>query len=152
HLGWQPAQEYDVSSLLRPGNNILAVQAENVKAPVQLNPAGLICGLAVRTQGGGMVEIGSDSNWRSAEKEEPNWTGKNFDDQRWPSALTIAKYGDAPWGDLGLDDSYTVPYAAGIPGKVRVIYIPKDEAATLNQLEAGVSYRARFFNPQDGKW
>ena len=152
HLGWKPAQEYDVSSWLRPGKNVIAVLAENVKAAVQFNPAGLICGLEVRRQGGNTMKIVSDSDWRSSEKEEPNWTGKNFDDQGWPNAFTIAKYGDAPWGDLGLDESYNVPYAAGIPDKVRVVYIPRNEPVTLSHLETGISYHARFFNPQDGKW
>ncbi len=31
HSGWKPAEEYNVSSLLRPGKNVLAVLAENWK-------------------------------------------------------------------------------------------------------------------------
>ncbi len=152
HSGWRPAQEYNVSSLMRPGKNVLAVLAENLKAAVPLNPAGLICGLAAQIQGGGAVEVLSDSNWRSSEKEEAGWTSGGFDDQAWSAALPIAKYGEEPWGDLGIADSFTVPYAAGIPGRVRVIYIPMNEPTKLSNLEAGISYHTKFFNPQDGKW
>lgn len=48
-------------------------------------------------------------------------------------------------------------YAAGIPGQVRVIYIPAEEIwtawqgkMTVQALEADVTYRAFYFNPKSG--
>jgi hypothetical protein len=48
-------------------------------------------------------------------------------------------------------------YAAGIPGQVRVIYIPAEEVWTvwrgsmaIQGLEADVTYRAFYFNPKNG--
>ena len=43
------------------------------------------------------------------------------------------------------------PSAAGIPGKVRVIYVPLGwEAPTMKGLEPGVRYRAYLWNPRNG--
>jgi hypothetical protein len=48
-------------------------------------------------------------------------------------------------------------YAAGIPGQVRVVYIPAETIWTVHRqemvvqgLESGVSYRAGYFNPKTG--
>ena len=47
---------------------------------------------------------------------------------------------------------YQLPYAAGIPGKLRIVFIPPTwEPPTIKSLEAGVSYRATFFDPRNGK-
>ena len=47
---------------------------------------------------------------------------------------------------------YTGGYAAGIPGKVRVLYWPSTTfAGTVKGIESGVAYRAYLFNPVDGQ-
>jgi len=49
-------------------------------------------------------------------------------------------------------ENYERPYAAGIPGEVRVIFIPPAwNAPTVKSLEPGVSYRAFYFDPAAGK-
>jgi Protein of unknown function (DUF4038)/Domain of unknown function (DUF5060) len=52
---------------------------------------------------------------------EPHWTGQN----------------------------YQLPYAAGIPGELRIIFVPPMwESPRIVQLESGVNYQAFFFNPR----
>jgi len=46
---------------------------------------------------------------------------------------------------------FEVPYAAGIPGKVRVVYIPAAEPVTLHGLGAGFSYSIRRFDLHTGE-
>jgi hypothetical protein len=50
---------------------------------------------------------------------------------------------------------WDLPYAAGIPGEVRVIYVPGHyynwTAPTVKHLERDVPYRAFLFNPASGK-
>ena len=47
--------------------------------------------------------------------------------------------------------SYTMPYAAGIPGEVRVVFVmPMWDSPTIKNLESRVSYRAFFFDPRTG--
>lgn len=49
-------------------------------------------------------------------------------------------------------DHYMAPYAAGIPGQVRVVYSPTYHGAlTLCDLEAGVTYKATLFDPKNGR-
>jgi hypothetical protein len=53
-------------------------------------------------------------------------------------------------------DRYDLPYAAGIPGEVRFIYIPGQHffnwtAPTLTHLETNVNYHAFYFDPAWGK-
>jgi hypothetical protein len=55
-----------------------------------------------------------------------------------------------------LENSYQ-PYAAGVPGEVRVIYCPYPLASSLPEiplvqgLEAGIRYRAYYFDPASGR-
>ncbi len=46
---------------------------------------------------------------------------------------------------------FDVPYAAGIPGRVRVVYIPAAEPVTLHGLGAGFSYSIRRYDPRTGE-
>ena len=50
---------------------------------------------------------------------------------------------------------WDLPYAAGIPGEVRIIYIPGHyynwSAPTVKHLERDVPYHAFYFNPASGK-
>jgi hypothetical protein len=47
---------------------------------------------------------------------------------------------------------YQLPYAAGIPGKLRIVFVPPMwDPPAVRRLESGVSYRAFFFDPRTGK-
>ena len=49
------------------------------------------------------------------------------------------------------EDDYLLPYAAGIPGEVRVIFLPFfTPNAAVKQMESDVRYRAFLFNPVNG--
>jgi len=47
-------------------------------------------------------------------------------------------------------DEYFFPYAAGIPGELRIIYTANPECV-IKHLERDVSYRASWFNPMSGE-
>lgn len=50
------------------------------------------------------------------------------------------------------EENYQAPYAAGIPGEVRVVFLPwYHPNVTLKGLEQDVSYRAFLFNPVNGE-
>jgi hypothetical protein len=45
-----------------------------------------------------------------------------------------------------------LPCAAGVPGEVRVIFIPPMwDSPKVKNLESGLTYRAFFFNPRTGE-
>lgn len=48
-------------------------------------------------------------------------------------------------------ENYTQPYCAGIPGELRVVFIPPVwDPPKLTKLESAVSYHAFYFNPASG--
>jgi hypothetical protein len=50
-------------------------------------------------------------------------------------------------------DNYELPYAAGISGEVRVIFIPSPawHPPMVKNIEQGVPYRAFYFDPKSAK-
>jgi hypothetical protein len=66
---------------------------------------------------------------------------------RWWLFEPHPEWADPHW----TEGNFALPYAAGIPGEVRVIFLPlgADLSAVVG-LEAGVEYRAHYFSPQDG--
>jgi hypothetical protein len=50
------------------------------------------------------------------------------------------------------EKDYMLPFAAGIPGKVRILFLPtRWDPPKLKLLEPGVAYRAFLFDPRNGK-
>lgn len=144
------AQIGGLAARLRPGRNVLAIRAENGQAPVEKNPAGLVACLEIRLRNGEVRRIESSSEWRCAKSEAPGWAANDFDDTAFEAAMELGPYGMVPWGTLADHSPYEVPYAAGIPGEVRFIYVPQQRAATVHGLEDGVTYSARCVDPVSG--
>ncbi|GLY93797.1 family 78 glycoside hydrolase catalytic domain [Actinoplanes sp. NBRC 103695] len=82
---WRTASIVDVSALLRPGANVIAVVAVNTNA----GPAGLLVKLE---------DLVTDGRWKSADAAAPGWEQPGFDDTAWPAARVAAAYGSGPWG------------------------------------------------------
>lgn len=50
------------------------------------------------------------------------------------------------------DQNYQLPYAAGIPGELRIVFVPPMwDSPKIVRLEPGVNYRAFFFNPRSAE-
>jgi hypothetical protein len=67
--------------------------------------------------------------------------------------MVVGKYGDAPWGaiDAPKNDESFGPQSTGIPGGVRLIYVPESEPITLRNLAQQQNYSAAWFDPVTGK-
>jgi alpha-L-rhamnosidase len=96
HDTWQRTAVFSVGALLKPGRNVLAVRAENKPAPSK-NPAGLIARLTMTLATGKQAAVVSDSSWRSAKDEQPQWEQAAFDDSTWKPAIVAAPFGEGPW-------------------------------------------------------
>ncbi len=55
------------------------------------------------------------------------------------------------WAEYIDDPESYGPYATGIPGKVRIIYVPEPRSIRVSGLEPNTKYRAAAFDPQSGK-
>ena len=88
--------KFAIGALLKPGENILAVEARNVgNAP---NPAGLIGRLKVDFEQGNAWTLDTDASWKSATNAEDGWNALAFDDSSWSGAKLLGEYGTLPWG------------------------------------------------------
>ncbi len=96
HGTWERTAVFDVTGLLRPGTNVLAIRAENRPFSGK-NPAGLIARLVLTATNGGQTAIVSDGAWRSSKAPAPRWDQAGFDDSSWTAALVTAPYGGGPW-------------------------------------------------------
>lgn len=156
HDSWRTLRRFDqIAAKLKPGRNVLAIRAENVKAEVPRNPAGLISGMTIELSDGQSIHVPSDAHWRTAKNEADGWQRAEFNDTAWPEAKVIAPAGGGPWGKIGGVDgssaAYDVPYAFGIPRGVRIVYVPEARAIVVKALEADVRYRRFFFDPVRGE-
>ena len=154
HTGWRPARRIPgLVALLRPGRNVIAIEAENVATPVPANPAGLLVGFLLTSADGVTASFGSDAEWRVGDVAEEGWRDTGFDDSRWPVARVLAEAGATPWGQVSLGPPTALrPFAAGTAdGKLRVTYLPLGEPIRLEALQPSGVYRADWIDPRSGR-
>ncbi len=80
---------FDVTPLLRPGKNVLAVRAEN-----RAGGGGLLAQLGFATEGGAAPAVVTDRAWKVAASAPDGWQRPEFDDSAWPAARVRAEYGE----------------------------------------------------------
>ncbi len=148
---WHSPRLLDSLRHLRPGKNVIAIEAENVPVPFA-NPAGLLASLQLRTATS-THNIATDETWlcsNDTATDSADWTTLEFNDSSWTKSQELAPYGGSPWGKFQPSASYG-PYATGIPGQVRIIYVPERKSVIVNNIEQGATYRVAAFDPQSGK-
>jgi hypothetical protein len=145
-----PRQFNEIAHLLKPGTNVLAIEAENVTSP-GANPAGLIAVLEMKFANGSHLQITSDEKWRCSKTNSTGWEGKNFDDSSWSNAMSVTHYGGGPWGQIdGEVNDVLGPQSTGIPGVVEVVYVPRSDSIEVRELGAHESYSVNYFDPVKG--
>ena len=101
---WRAFPDIDVTGLLAPGNNTIAVLATN-SSP---SPAGVLAQMTVDLGTGTPLVVATDASFRCSNASPPpaGWQLPGFDDSKWTAAMNGASYGQGPWGSL-------VPGASG---------------------------------------
>ena len=148
---WSTPTAIDVTAALRAGPNLLAIRAENGKAPVAQNPAGLNATLDIELADGGKQSVRTNAQWRTSKTGADGWTSLDFDDSAWPAALVAARYGDPPWGRLSAERPDRVPQACGIGDRLRVCYVPASRPVAIRALRPQATYRVTLFDPVTGQ-
>jgi hypothetical protein len=92
-------------------------------------------------QVGSAKELLTRYDWWRLEAH-PEWV-----EPHWSAHISIGRQGDEP------KEGYLLPYAAGIPGELRIVFIPLNmwQLPKIVKLEPGVSYDAFWFDPATGK-
>jgi hypothetical protein len=116
---------------------------------------------------------GANGIWQVNEPGKPYGPsphGSSWGDRPWTEAYRLPGSGEVGLGKRLLErypwwrmephpewteprwttEHYWQPYAAGIPGELRVIYMPHQNPPRVRQLEAGAAYRAVYIDPSDG--
>ncbi len=100
---------FDVTKLLRPGQNLLAVSATN--GGDDPNPAGVIAALDVRYQDGHTLTLPTNGQWRAARHPQARWQQQlGPPDSRWLPAEELGSSEMAPWHLKATTDPCPVPY------------------------------------------
>ena len=96
---WKKVFEMDAASPLKPGRNILAVEAENGTASP--SPAGLIGTLTITYGDGRVVTIDTDGSWETAPSVKDGWLSGDTGGG-WTPAREFGPVGITPWGNPSL--------------------------------------------------
>ncbi|HZV34425.1 MAG TPA: DUF4038 domain-containing protein, partial [Verrucomicrobiae bacterium] len=149
---WRTGRQFDnFGYILKTGTNVLTVTAENMPTNIS-NPAGLIAAMEIRLTNGTAVRLTSDDSWHCSTNAPTNWETVTFDDRAWSNSLAVTNYGGDPWGKLDepkYDDLHG-PQSAGIPGVVRITYVPLNEPVIVRNLGFEAAYHASEFDPITG--
>ncbi len=95
---WMEPGKFAIGALLKPGKNVLAVEARNVgDGPT---PAGLIGRLNVVFEQGNALTLDTDESWKSAASLEEGWNALAFNDAAWAVGKPLGEYGMQPWGNF----------------------------------------------------
>jgi hypothetical protein len=147
---WHSPSDFEVTALLKPGKNVLAIRAENAKSGVSQNPAGLNANLHIDFADGTATTVHCDATWRTAKAAPEGWATLDFVDSSWVPAASIARFGDGPWGELQVGEGVLVPFASGIGPTVRIVYAPQSRAVRISKLLPSRLYAVSCFDPMTG--
>ncbi len=84
--------EYNLVEKLRPGRNVLAVDATNDAD----SPAGFAAKVVVVLSDGRKIELATDAQWKASLTGGSYWQNASFDDSSWGPAVEVAKVGTPP--------------------------------------------------------
>jgi len=88
---WRAFIEYDVRLFITPGEHVLAVSAVN-----DFDVAGLIAGLRIEMENGGVTEIVTDASWKVAPNNEYSWKQRTRAWNQWPAARVLYSFPAPP--------------------------------------------------------
>jgi alpha-L-rhamnosidase len=91
-------RDQDITYRLVPGTNVMALLGKNKGDKPK--PAGVIARLEVEFQGGEMLAISTDEQWKASNQETNGWNEVEFDDSSWVAAANLGPVGIGPWGTV----------------------------------------------------
>ncbi|WP_428307119.1 DUF7133 domain-containing protein [Lacipirellula sp.] len=93
---WRQLQVHEITELLQPGRNTIAIRVDNKDA----GAAGLAARVIVKQVGDTFEGFSTDKSWKTSVREFENWTAPQFNDKDWVAAASYGEMGDAlPWGN-----------------------------------------------------
>lgn len=128
---WTKVGTYDVTSLLHPGRNVIAVEGGGDGN----RPDALLSDLEIDLADGRHVSILSDGEWAASKYGDEGWNLPEFKDGEWAKVRVVGPAGMAPWNLPETNASYQ-------KSTVR--------SATLRAIGSGAAFD--WTAPSDGSW
>lgn len=144
---WKTTDQYNVTSHLNPGKNVLAVEGNNGGSGP--NPAGVLLNLRVTFDHGESIDVRSDEQWKAVyETPSTGWKTADFDDSNWSGIRTFGtRSSNDTWTDLknfshdlsylraSLAENNPFLKALGRPSRENVVTNRQSESTLLQALE-----------------
>jgi signal transduction histidine kinase len=96
---WRHLYEYDITSLLAPGNHVLAVEVYNSS-----REAGFMFGMKAGLSSGKVVAVKSDTGWLIVPNDLSGWEKRTEPADSWRQATFESVFGSGPWGTMDYID------------------------------------------------
>jgi putative heme-binding domain-containing protein len=127
---WASPAAADVTALLKPGTNVIAIEGRNDDGI-----AAVVARLSIKDAAGKSHDVVSDASWKQSEGKADGWQNAAFDDAAWKPSFDIGALGKDPWGNVfgggkNSPGAVTPPESlALLPGfKAELVYVvPKAE-------------------------
>jgi lysophospholipase L1-like esterase len=88
---WQELKRFEIAKLLKPGINVVAIEAAN-----DGGPAGLVVRSEIKDTGGVPTDIATSDAWKFSAQPEDGWRDASFDDAKWSKAISLGALGKTP--------------------------------------------------------
>ena len=122
---WKKGAFTDVTSLVKNGENIIAIKANNEAK----GAAGYIAKIEIRYTDGSKETIITDSTWKFNAAPTGDWTSASYNDSAWKTPDQSLAYGSSPWNNSAtLPNTITVGKHTSAPMLRKSFDIQKDIA------------------------
>ena len=97
---WRTLSNPEITGRLQPGANAIGIEVAN--AGETPSPAGLVGRLVIAFASGEPMVVPIDTTWQTSRQPGERWNWADFDATGWKPASEVARFGDQPWGKVGL--------------------------------------------------
>ena len=130
------ALKYDITALLKPGKNVIALQVNNVRY------TGGSCMLGrIVYQDGTTQYIYTDKSWKATVKKNADFNKVKFDDSAWQPAVEFGDVSQKPWSAVSNIAAVCTADNEKAPGAIRV-FTPAAPAAPASAPVLPDGYKA----------
>jgi putative heme-binding domain-containing protein len=142
---WQNIYRFNVGKHLKPGKNVIAVEAGN-----QGGPAALMVRLRYGPAGGPKQTLVTDGKWKGARTAGKGWQAAGFDEKGWTPVKVLGPYGKVgPWtggGRVAGPPRITVPEGFVVEEAVK----RPDDRGPFSLVNMTFDARGRLLLSQEG--
>ncbi len=105
--GYRNVKYNDITGRLEPGTTYV-FGLTGINRGTNAKPAGVVGLLEIEFADGQRIVIPTDEQWKSSDREIPDWNKPEFDDSGWVTAKKLGPVGMDPWGNVRTAEDRTL--------------------------------------------